>query len=564
MKWDKIRSGMLTASTWLSFLAVAAIATFLCACSSDSGDSFRCATGLVSTTSGFVCGKMVSANGQEVHAFLGIPYAESTAGDNRWHDPIPKTEASGVIHATEFGPGCPQEVNPPDTPAQTSEDCLSLNIWRPADMNPDALLPVMVWIYGGSFQTGGSSMPIYDGAWLSVTEHVLVVSFNYRLGVLGFLAGIHGLQGNYGLNDQQLALQWVQDNIAGFGGDPDRVTLFGESAGAMSVGLHSLSIPSSDGLFRAAIMQSNPLGIPYKTVDEAATEAALLETKLGCSGKDIDCLRAVSADAIVKEQGDSTIQMVSLLGLHLAGFLVWAPVIDGAFLIEDPTIAAAAGEMNVPTILGTTHDEGVLFVNDMVGAFGGKIDAATYIMILDLIFGADHRPDIIDLYGINPTGDNTAYLVQITTDYLFGCANRFVANQAVSDVYAYEFDENSVNIWPDVVPCDGKACHGDDIPFTFHTDTQLGIHFTEEQNALSNAMMGYWGAFATHLNPDVEGLLVWPPFTPSLMAYMILATPERHIAVNPISNCDFWDDIGYDLRPPSMEAATALLASLGR
>jgi para-nitrobenzyl esterase len=272
----------------------------------------------------------------------------------------------------------------------------------------------------------------------------------------------------------------------------------------------------------------------------------------------------VSADDIIKEQGDVAIQMVSLLGLHLAGFLVWSPVIDGTFLVEDPTVAAETGALKVPTLLGTTHDEGVLFVNDIAGAFGGNVDAATYTMVLALIFGADHTADIIARYGINPTGDNMEYLVQIATDYLFGCANRFVANQAVSHLYVYEFNENSINIWPDVVPCDGKACHGDDIPFTFHTDTQLGIHFTEEQNALSNAMMAYWGAFAAHLNPDVDGLLAWPPFTPSLMEYMILVTPERHTAVDPISNCDFWDQIGYDLRPPSLTAAAAILASLGR
>jgi len=511
-----------------------------------------------------VCGKVVSADAREVHAFLGIPYAESTAGDNRWRAPIPKATASGVIQATEFGPGCPQELNPPYTPDETSEDCLSLNIWRPADLDAVALLPVMVWIYGGSFHTGGSSMPIYDGAWLAATENVLVVSFNYRLGVLGFLAGIHELKGNYGLKDQQLVLQWVHDNIINFGGDPDQVTLFGESAGAMAVGLHSLSIPSSNGLFRAGIMQSNPFGIPYKTVAEAATEAAILEAKLGCSGNDIDCLRAVSADAIVKEQGDTAIQLLSLMGLHLAGFLVWSPVIDGTFVVENPTVSAEAGELKVPTILGTTHDEGILFVNEFAGAFGGKVNAATYTSVLNLIFGADHTPDIIALYGINPTGDNMEYLVQIATDYLFGCANRFVANRAAFDLYAYEFDENSINIWPDVVQCDGKACHGDDIPFTFHTDTQLGIHFTQEQNALSNAMMGYWGAFAAHLKPDADGLLAWPEFTPSLMEYMILATPERYIAVNPISNCDFWDQIGYNLKPPSLAAAAAILAALGR
>jgi carboxylesterase type B len=563
------RSGIygLKFSTRFAFLALMVLVTLFFSCSSDSGDSdnpFDCATSLIETASGTVCGKVATADGREVHAFLGIPFGESTAGDNRWQDPIPKGPVSEVIEMTEFGPGCPQALNPPYTPSETSEDCLSLNIWRPADLGDRAPRPVMVWIYGGSFLSGSSSMPIYDGAWLASAEDLVVVSFNYRLGALGFLAGIHELEGNYGMKDQQLALQWVRDNIGHFGGDPDQVTLFGESAGAMSVGLHSLSIPSSKGLFRSSIMQSNPFGIPYKTAAEAGTEAALLEAALGCGGKEIDCLRALTADDIVKEQSNASIEMLSLLGLHLAGFLVWAPVIDGAFLVEDPTVSAEAGELKVPTILGTTHDEGVLFVNAIAKALGGKISAATYTSVLTLIFGSDNTPDIIALYGINLTGDNSENLVHITTDYLFGCANRFVASHAVSDLYAYEFNENSINVWPDVVDCDGEACHGDDIPFTFHTDAQIGIHFNDEQNALSNEMMGYWGAFAFHQDPNMAGLLSWPTFTPSRMDYMILVTPELHTAVNPIPNCEFWDQIGYDLRPPSKEGAAKILAALGR
>jgi len=567
MKTEKSETYGFNFPTQFAFLALVALVTLFFSCSSDSGDSdnpVNYATGLVETTSGAVCGKVITADGREVHAYLGIPFGESTAGDNRWRDPIPKAPVSEVIEATEFGPGCPQALNPPHTPSETSEDCLSLNIWRRADLDDSTPRPVMVWIYGGSFLSGGSSMPVYDGAWLASAEDVVVVSFNYRLGALGFLAGIHELEGNYGMKDQQLALQWVRDNIGHFGGDPDQVTLFGESAGAMSVGLHSLSIPSSNGLFRGGIMQSNPFGIPYKTVAEAGTEAALLETALGCGGKEIDCLRGVTADDIVKEQGNAAIEVLSLLGLHLAGFMVWAPAIDGTFLVEDPTVSAEAGGLKVPTILGTTHDEGVLFVSEIAKAFGGQISAATYTSVLILIFGSDNTPDIIALYGINLTGDNSENLVNITTDYLFGCANRFVASHAVSDLYAYEFNENSINVWPDVVNCDGKACHGDDIPFTFHTDAQIGIHFTDAQNALSNEMMGYWGAFAAHLNPNMADLLSWPMFTPSGMDYMILVTPELYTAVNPTPNCEFWDRIGYDLKPPSQGAAAKILAALGR
>lgn len=553
------------------FLILLILAFISSACSDDSQTSsspqepINCNTEEVVTTIGSVCGKTVIANDREVHAFLGIPYAESTGDENRWRDPIPKSPAFGVIEATAFGPACPQALDPPySPPGDFSEDCLSLNIWRPADLADGEPRPVMVWIYGGSFQDGGSSIPIYDGAWLAATEDVVVVSLNYRLGALGFMAGIHGLEGNYGLKDQQLALQWVQDNIGNFGGDPDQTTIFGESAGAMSVGLHLLSIPSSDGLFGGGIMQSNPFGIPFKTPSEASTEAQLLESLVGCSGQEIDCLRSVDADDIVTEQSNAVIQMTSLLGLHLAGFLVWSPVIDGAFVAEDPTISAQAGGLANPVILGTTHDEGILFVKEIAGAFGGSVSASTYTSVLTLIFGSDNATDIIALYGINPSGDNSEFLSQIVTDYLFGCANRFVADRAVSDLWAYEFTENSINVWPDIAECGGKACHGDDLPFTFHTDEQLGIRFTEAQNRLSNEMMAYWGSFAVSLDPNIGELLSWPAFSSSDRTYMILDTPQLNTAVNPIPNCEFWDRIGYDLKPSSLVAASIILQSTNR
>jgi carboxylesterase type B len=520
-------------------------------CSSSSSDPGWCKTGMIETSSGVVCGKFSEAAGRQIHAFLGIPYGESTAGNNRWQAPLPRRAASGVIDATEFGPSCPQAHDPAFAPSVgMSEDCLRLNIWRRADLPGRDPRPVMIWIYGGSFLSGSSSMPIYDGAYLAATEDVVVVTFNYRLGVLGFLAGIHGLTGNYGLMDQQLAFHWVRENIANFGGDPEKVTIFGESAGAMSVGLHLLSLPSSSGLFRAGIMQSNPFGIPYKTVAEAGSEAAMLEKDLGCEGEGLDCLRSISAEDMVNAQQDVAIQKLSILGLHLAGFLVWAPVLHESFLVQDPTVAAQEGMLTLPAILGTTHDEGIRFVYDMASAFGGKISSITYLAILNLIFGSENTDSIISIYGIDPAADNGDRLSKIMTDYLFGCANRFVAREARADVHTYEFNETSINIWPNIPACEGKACHGDDIPFTFHTDRQIGIEFTEEQARLSDEIMGYWGGFAATLDPNDSGRIAWPPFTPNGREYLILNTPVLEIAVNPIPNCDFWDRIGYDLRPP--------------
>src|SRR5262249_53347504 len=150
---------------------------------------------------------------------------------------------------------CPQNDTPPFGVAlsATSEDCLTVNLWRRHGGDRALRRPVLVWIYGGSFDAGATAIPMYDGAYMAAQQDVVVVTLNYRIGALGFLAGTDGLTGNYGLMDQQLALEWVQENIAAFGGDPDQVTLFGQSAGAMSVGLHLLSLPSSAGLFRAGI-----------------------------------------------------------------------------------------------------------------------------------------------------------------------------------------------------------------------------------------------------------------------------------------------------------------------
>src|SRR5262249_35840451 len=150
-----------------------------------------------------------------------------------------------------------------------SEDCLSINIWTPADASSTSNLPVMVYIYGGAYIFGGSASPTYNGAYLAAKGGVILVTFNYRIGALGFLAGIEGLTGNYGLLDQQLALTWVKNNIANFGGDPSQVTIFGESAGAISVGLHLLSAPGSQDLFVAGIMESNPFALPLRTVEGA-------------------------------------------------------------------------------------------------------------------------------------------------------------------------------------------------------------------------------------------------------------------------------------------------------
>lgn len=340
----------------------------------------------VNTTSGQVCGTVeavATANGSgKVYKYLGIHYGESTAGRYRWMPPTPYAARAEKFEATAFGPLCPQP-NRGETTAQ-SEDCLTVNVWRPATArSAEASLPVMVFIYGGSFLIGGSSAGVYDGARLAVAGQVIIISFNYRVGALGFLSGIDGLTGNYGFLDQQLALLWVQGNIRAFGGDPSRVTIWGESAGAMSVGLH-LVAPQSQGLFRAAIMESNPYGIPYKNARDAADFAKDLRDLMGCEVGGVACMRRAPFESVVEHQTSPLIVAGGLLE-GLRGELVWAPVVDGVAIPEQPSKAIT----RIPMLIGTNRDEGALFVGGFrikIPFEAREIPRAEYEAALDLVF----------------------------------------------------------------------------------------------------------------------------------------------------------------------------------
>src|SRR5690625_550331 len=236
------------------------------------------------TSAGTVCGTAVDVAGTPVDAYLGMPYGEDTGGENRFAAPVPKSPWDGVFSATEPGAACPQvPLSVADGPGSPeSEDCLVLNVWTPAAENTGADLPVLVFIHGGGFLVGtATDAPAapdagwynLDGRFLAAEQGLVVVSFNYRLGAFGFLGGLPDFAGNYGILDQQLALRWVQDNIASFGGDPANVTLMGESAGGTSVAVHAFAAPDSSDLFRRAIIESNPAGFGVYEPGEARGQA---------------------------------------------------------------------------------------------------------------------------------------------------------------------------------------------------------------------------------------------------------------------------------------------------
>lgn len=357
-----------------------------------------------------VCGALVSDGA--VFAYEGIPYATAL----RWTAPVAVPFGSGpAVQRIAFGPICPQAHPYPGY--AVSEDCLSLNVWKPGSATEHSKLPVMVFIHGGAFVSGAGSLPVYDGTAFA-TQNVIVVTLNYRLGALGFLVARNTLHsgrvgGNFGIMDQQLAMQWVKDNIAAFGGDPDKITLFGESAGAMSVGLHTFSMPSSGPLFRAAIMESNPASISYD-VDPLSDKTC---KRLGstCHGgekflhtlckvfakdnkksartcrSDAGWLSKVTTTEVIEAQSGETpaapavklgraapakaaapkgnVQATSAFQGILANILnfqnlPWQPVVDGALIRGEPYDGYAKDVTAYkPIAFGTNADEGTLFIS---------------------------------------------------------------------------------------------------------------------------------------------------------------------------------------------------------
>ncbi|KTF90812.1 hypothetical protein cypCar_00029696, partial [Cyprinus carpio] len=287
-----------------------------------------------------------------VIAFLGIPYAEPPIGKRRFKKAEPKKPWNGIFEARDYPNACYQFIDTsyPGFPGiemwnpnrMMSEDCLYLNVWVPPTPRPQNLT-VMVWIYGGGFYSGSSSLDVYDGRYLAYTEKVVVVSMNYRVGAFGFLAlnGSSEAPGNVGLLDQRLALQWIQENIHFFGGNPKQVTIFGESAGGASVGMHVLS-PDSRLFFTRAIMQSGVPNTPWATVsfDEARRRANLLGKLVGCSeGNDtelVDCLRNKHPQELIDQEW----QVLPYSSLFRFSFV---PVIDGVFLPDTPEAMINSG-----------------------------------------------------------------------------------------------------------------------------------------------------------------------------------------------------------------------------
>jgi para-nitrobenzyl esterase len=474
-----------------------------------------------------------------VEGYLGIPYAVPPVGDLRWMPPVPSGRfPGGVFHANQFGNFCTQPGG------VGAEDCLTLNVFTPnikKNSDKKTPLPVMFWIHGGGLVDDGSFD--FDPSPLVLGGNVIVVTINYRLGFLGFFAhqaidAEDHTNGNYGLMDQQLALKWVNDNIAAFGGDPDRITIFGESAGGQSV-YANLASPTAAGLFEGAIAESGAYTEfqPYfnfivslsdgETVGGQGTPSGdSVATALGCPGPPTEtlaetaaCLRALPAATVIKNE-PATIY----------------PFVDGTILTQTPGSAFASGEFNqVPIISGGNHDEWRIFVSNEFD-FAGPT-AAEYPGAVLALWGSPLNLFVDALYPLS----NYIPLVGVTaapgvalgasgTDGIFACPERNSVQSLSRFVttYAYEFNDPSP---PALLHPVGTfplgAYHGSELQFLFDINERFaGFNpFTAGEDTLSAAMVAYWTQFATTGNPNSASEPTWPQYDSTTDEFQSLVPP---------------------------------------
>ena len=526
MRWKK------TCREWplLRFCVIALIASTM-ACGQPESDPADAAPPIVSlspdvpvtVTGGQIRGAYAEAN-LDIMTFKGVPFAAPPVGELRWRPPEPVEPWTGVHDATTTGSICVQAAGGLEPQEPQSEDCLFLNVWAPRE--PTEPQPVMVWIHGGSYTGGSGSTPLYDGTQLA-SQGVVLVTINYRLNVFGFLAhpalsaeSDHDASGNYGLMDMVAALEWVRDNISAVGGDPDRVTIFGESAGAGAV-MSVMLMPQSEGLFHRAIAESSYVIGWDRQLRDAVGDWGAAEAQ----GVQIaEALGATGEDALATMRGSISAEVSAAARTEAANIFsrsgyVWAPNVDGWTIPDDPLLMYEDGQQhNVALITGINGNEGSLFTPqlqiDDVAGFETYV-RTVYPSVAD---------DLLAHYDATSPGSVGAAIDHLVHDMFFAGPVRTQATTHVkvtSPVWLYHFTRVPPTDWGATM----GAHHAAELVYVFGGMTPRSAtpsgdplalmtmgDWTETDRQLSETMMGYWVQFAATGNPNRDGLPAWTEF----------------------------------------------------
>nr|AAM69372.1 acetylcholinesterase precursor [Musca domestica] len=581
----------------------------------------------VQTTSGPVRGRSVTVQGRDVHVFTGIPYAKPPVDDLRFRKPVPAEPWHGVLDATRLPATCVQEryeyfpgfsgeeMWNPNT--NVSEDCLFMNIWAPAKarlrhgrgtnggehssktdqdhlihsatpQNTTNGLPILIWIYGGGFMTGSATLDIYNAEIMSAVGNVIVASFQYRLGAFGFLhlsPVMPGFEeeapGNVGLWDQALALRWLKENARAFGGNPEWMTLFGESAGSSSVNAQLMS-PVTRGLVKRGMMQSATMNAPWShmTSEKAVEIGKALVNDCNCNASLLPenpqavmaCMRQVDAKTISVQQWNSYSGILSYPS---------APTIDGAFLPADPmTLLKTADLSGYDILIGNVKDEGTYFLlYDFIDYFD-KDDATSlprdkYLEIMNNIFqkaSQAEREAIIFQYTSwegNPGYQNQQQIGRAVGDHFFTCpTNEYaqaLAERGASVHYYYFTHRTSTSLWGEWM----GVLHGDEIEYFFGQPLNNSLQYRPVERELGKRMLNSVIEFAKSGNPAVDGE-EWPNFSKEDPVYYVFSTDEKieKLQRGPLAKrCSFWNDylpkvrswIGSECENKSSTSASAAI-----
>ncbi len=496
----------------------------------------------VQTEYGLVSGREAKEGG--VCEWLGIPYAQPPVGELRWRAPQPHPKWQGIRKADHFGARCMQKgvhgimkLFSPDPSQKMSEDCLYLNIWRP---KKEGKFPVMVWVHGGGYQWGTGNSDFYWGDRLAKKGDVVVVTFNYRLNIFGFFAhpalreeDPHHSTGNYGALDQVMALRWVKNNIANFGGDPDNITIFGESAGGYSI-CTLLATPLAKGLFHRAIMMSGGCEA-VQELEKGFEVAKFTFEKFSCPYNDINCLRKIPAEKILYQGSTSMAE------------LDYVPHIDGYLLADTPLNMIKSGNFNrVPTMAGYTKDEmaRLLLLNPR---FSLAPRSSYEKKLARLGFDDAEIAQLVKLYPLEEYKKPVYALGRMFgTDLTFACGTYdalLALSEYVPELYLYRFDYDGF-----MLSGIAGVAHSMELPYVFGTLDRRPVNklynFANIKKArkVSDTIQRYWINFAKAGNPNREGLESWQKFDPKSPRIQILDENVRSEPLDIIPRCQFWQE----------------------